>query len=253
MERQCLRPRRRLQGQGRCTEPARRRALPTTTDSTGSRPSRPASRSPIRSLARQIDVLYLLYLEKQVDPELLQQITAKANAIEKAFNAYRANVDGRQITDSEVRKVLKESRDSGRAQGRLGREQGGRPARRGRPEGTGQAAQRGGAASWDSPTITSFSFTLNEQSQEQVLTLFDELDALTREPFRKLKVGDRREAGRAERRLGRRAAPLALSRPVLPGSRRRSSPPISTRSTPRPTSSSSAATSTPASACRSTT
>ena len=28
---------------------------------------------------------------------------------------------------------------------------------------------------------------LNEQSQEQVLTLFDELDDLTREPFRKLK------------------------------------------------------------------
>ena len=44
-------------------------------------------------LARQIAVLYLLYLEKQVDPELLTQITAKANAIEKAFNAYRANVE----------------------------------------------------------------------------------------------------------------------------------------------------------------
>ena len=48
------------------------------------------------TLARQIDVLYLLYLEKQVDPELLKQITAKANAIEKAFNGYRATVSGRQ-------------------------------------------------------------------------------------------------------------------------------------------------------------
>ena len=53
-----------------------------------------------------------MYLEKQVDPELLRQITAKANAIEKAFNAYRAKVDGREMTDSEVRKVLKESEDS---------------------------------------------------------------------------------------------------------------------------------------------
>ena len=95
------------------------------------------------ALARQIAVLYLLYLEKQVDPELLRQITAKANAIEKTFNGYRANVNGRMMTDSEVRRVLKESRDSGRAQGRLGREQGGRSARRGRPEGTGQAAERG--------------------------------------------------------------------------------------------------------------
>ncbi len=37
-------------------------------------------------LARQIDVLYLMYQEKQVDPALLKKITAKANAIEQAFN-----------------------------------------------------------------------------------------------------------------------------------------------------------------------
>ncbi len=40
------------------------------------------------------------------------KITAKANAIEKAFNVYRAKVDGEEMTDSEVRKVLKESKDS---------------------------------------------------------------------------------------------------------------------------------------------
>jgi peptidyl-dipeptidase A len=62
-------------------------------------------------LARQIDVLYLIYLEKQVDPELLKLITAKADSIEKTFNGYRANIKGRMITDSEVRRVLKESRD----------------------------------------------------------------------------------------------------------------------------------------------
>src|SRR4051794_27426680 len=60
-------------------------------------------------LARQVDVLYLAYLEKQVDPALLRKITARANAIEKAFNVYRARVDGNEISDSEVRKVLKES------------------------------------------------------------------------------------------------------------------------------------------------
>src|SRR4029077_12414119 len=61
-------------------------------------------------VARQIAVLYLVYLEKQVDPELLRRITAKANAIERAFNAYRARVNGRSMTDSEVRRVLKKSR-----------------------------------------------------------------------------------------------------------------------------------------------
>ena len=76
---------------------------------------RTQARSTTRSLARAIDVLYLQYLEKQVDPALLKKITAKANAIEKAFNVFRAKVDGKEMTDSEVRKVLKKSTDSDRA------------------------------------------------------------------------------------------------------------------------------------------
>ena len=57
-------------------------------------------------LRRQIEVLYLKYLEKQVDPELLRHMTAKANQIEQAFNVYRAQVDGESLTDSQVRKLL---------------------------------------------------------------------------------------------------------------------------------------------------
>jgi peptidyl-dipeptidase A len=55
---------------------------------------------------RCVDVLYLIYLEKAVDTELLKKISAKANAVEKAFNTFRAKVDGKELTDSEVRKVL---------------------------------------------------------------------------------------------------------------------------------------------------
>ena len=54
-------------------------------------------------LAREVDVLYLMYLEKQVAPDLLKKITAKANAVEQAFNNFRAKVDGKEITDSKVR------------------------------------------------------------------------------------------------------------------------------------------------------
>src|SRR5262249_34589686 len=49
-------------------------------------------------LARAIDVLYLTYLEKQVDTALLKKIVAKANAVEQAFNVYRAKVDGKEMT-----------------------------------------------------------------------------------------------------------------------------------------------------------
>src|SRR5262249_11983450 len=63
-------------------------------------------------LRRAIEVLYLTYLEKQVDPELLKKMVELSNAVEKKFNIFRANVDAHEMTDSEVRKVLKESIDS---------------------------------------------------------------------------------------------------------------------------------------------
>ena len=59
--------------------------------------------------------------------------------------------------------------------------------------------------------------SLNEQSQEQVLKLFDELDDLTREPFHAAKA---EIDARLARRYGIRARgpdALALSRSVLPG------------------------------------
>src|SRR5262245_9011847 len=44
-------------------------------------------------VARQLQLLYLQYLEKQVAPELLKKITAKSNAVEQSFNVFRAKVD----------------------------------------------------------------------------------------------------------------------------------------------------------------
>lgn len=63
-------------------------------------------------VVRQIELLYLEYLGRQVDPELLKRMTAKATAITQAFNVYRPEVDGRKLAESEVDKILKESRDS---------------------------------------------------------------------------------------------------------------------------------------------
>src|SRR5439155_11281616 len=67
-------------------------------------------------VARAIDLIYLACLEKQLDQALLQKMVAKANAVEKAFNVFRAKVDGKEMTDSEVRRILKESKDSARRQ-----------------------------------------------------------------------------------------------------------------------------------------
>jgi peptidyl-dipeptidase A len=133
-------------------------------------------------LARQIAVLYLGYLEKQVPPELLRQITAKANAIEKAFNVYRAKVGDRELTDSEVRKVLTDSKNSNERQTVWEASKGVGPV---------VAADLKDLVMLRNEVARTLGFKdyhvmqlhLNEQSQEDVLALFDELDELTREPF----------------------------------------------------------------------
>jgi peptidyl-dipeptidase A len=139
------------------------------------------------NLVRALDVLYLQYLEKQVDPSLLRKITAKANAIEKAFNVYRAEVGGKKLTDSEVRKALKESRDSAE-----------RKAVWEASKGVGAVvdADLRELAKLRNQEATTLGFKnfhdmmlkLNEQDQGQVIALFDQLDELTREPFNKAKA-----------------------------------------------------------------
>jgi peptidyl-dipeptidase A len=137
-------------------------------------------------VARQIAVLYLGYLEKQVDPVLLRQMTAKANSIEKAFNAYRAKVSGRVLADSDVRKILKESRDSAERKAVWESSKGVGPIVETELKALvklrNESARKLGHANYQALQLY-----LNEQSVEQVLKLFDELDSLTREPFRKLK------------------------------------------------------------------
>ncbi len=136
-------------------------------------------------LRRQIELLYLQHLEKQVDPALLRKLTAKANAIEKAFNVYRAKVGGKELTDSEVRKVLKGSKDSKERQAVWDASKGVGAAveadLRELVRLRNQAARR--LQYVDLSDYHKLQLFLNEQHQENVLKLFDELYELTREAF----------------------------------------------------------------------
>ena len=135
---------------------------------------------------RQIELLYLVHLEKQVDAELLRRMTSKSNAIEKQFNVYRAKVGDRAYTDSEVRKILRTSKDT-----TLRR----RVWEASKGVGSAviddlkslvflrnQAARQLGFRNYHQMQLS-----LHEQDPADVLTLFDELDRLTREPFLKRK------------------------------------------------------------------
>lgn len=138
-------------------------------------------------LARQIDLLYLAYLEKQVEPSLLKQITAKANTVEQQFNVYRANVDGKEMADSEVRSVLKTSTDSGIRQKVWEASKGvGQAVAANLHELVAlrnEAAKKLGFANFHAMMLT-----LSEQKGDELIKLFDDLDQLTKEPFTRAKA-----------------------------------------------------------------
>jgi peptidyl-dipeptidase A len=133
-------------------------------------------------VARQITVLYLMYLEKQVPPELLRQITSKSNAIEKAFNVYRAKVGERELTDSEVRKVLSDSKDAAERKSVWQASKGVGPAVEADLKAVvllrNEVARHLGFKNYHVMQLY-----INEQNQDEILKLFDELDDLTRGPF----------------------------------------------------------------------
>ncbi|HLJ94941.1 MAG TPA: M2 family metallopeptidase [Gemmataceae bacterium] len=138
-------------------------------------------------VARQIDVLYLGYLEKQVDPALLKQMVALSNKVEKAFNTFRAQVDGREMTDSEVRHVLKNSKDSQRRRAVW---------EASKAVGSVVEADLRQLVKLRNEAATKLGFKnyhalqlfLNEQNGDDLLKLFDELDELTRAPFHAAKA-----------------------------------------------------------------
>jgi peptidyl-dipeptidase A len=123
-----------------------------------------------------------MYLEKQVDPFLLKLIVAEANAVEQTFNVFRAMVDGKEMPDSEVRKVLKESKDSAR-----------RKEVWEASKVVGAKVEKdllvlvylrnAAAKQLGFPNYHALQLYLNEQDGAELIKLFDDLDDLTRVPF----------------------------------------------------------------------
>jgi len=127
------------------------------------------------------------YLGKQVEPELLKKMLAKSNAVERAFNVFRPMVDGKALTDNDVRRILRESHDSAerRAAWEAGKKVG--------PVVVGDLKELVGlrnqaAAKLGFPNYYVMQLYVGEQSEEPLLKLFDELDELTRTPFHEAKA-----------------------------------------------------------------
>jgi peptidyl-dipeptidase A len=133
-------------------------------------------------LRRAIDVMYLAYLEKQLDTDLLKKMTALSNAVEKKFGTFRAQVDAKEMADADVRKVLKTSKLSQRrkevweASKEVGKVVEAELMELVKLR--NEAARR-----LNFPNYHALQLYLNEQNGDDLIKLFDRLDALTRAPF----------------------------------------------------------------------
>ncbi|MBI1853303.1 MAG: M2 family metallopeptidase [Planctomycetes bacterium] len=134
------------------------------------------------TLTRELDVFYFAFLGKQVDPSLLAKMNERSTEVEKKFNAYRGNVDGKEMSDNEIREVLKSSTDNDLRRKAWEASKGVGPVLladlRELVKLRNESARKLGFENF-----YVMSLALNEQSEKQVLDLFDDLDRLTRKPF----------------------------------------------------------------------
>jgi len=138
-------------------------------------------------LARQSDLLYNRYLENQIESELLKQIVDLSSEIERTFSIYRGKIEGQEVTDNEIREVLKTQTDSlkrknawlaGKQVGAVVADDVIRLVKL-----RNQAAQK---LNFDN--FHTLSLAVVEQDVKELDRIFDELYELTNEPFTRLKV-----------------------------------------------------------------
>jgi len=137
-------------------------------------------------LKRELDLIYNEFAGNQFGEKLHEEIIKLSTKIEQKFSTFRANVNGKQLTDNEIDEVLERSSDSQML------------------EQTWKASKEisrivaddviklvklrnKGARELGFENYHEMSLNLSEQSSDELDKLFDELDELTKESFRKLK------------------------------------------------------------------
>ncbi len=135
---------------------------------------------------RELKLLYDMYLSNQGDVELIYDISKKVSETEKKFNTFRGEVDGKEKTYGEICSILINERDSEKL----------KEAWEGYKK-IGELVKKDVltivklrnklAKSLEFDNYYEFSLETSEQKEEEIEKVFDELDDLNREPFKKLK------------------------------------------------------------------
>lgn len=135
---------------------------------------------------RQLEVIYKAYLSNQIDEAKIEEMIKQGTAIENKFSTYRAEVNGKKLTDNEIEDILKNSTDSEVlkaawiASKKIGNVVGDDVVKLVKLR--NEAAHELGFKNFHE-----MSLKLSEQDPDEIEKLFDELDNLTRAKFAELK------------------------------------------------------------------
>ena len=137
-------------------------------------------------LQRELILLYNNYVKNQLDTTLLRAITEKQGAIALKFNTFRGTIDGRQVSDNEIRQLLGKERDQ--AKRKKAWEASKQVAKDVAPMLVELAKLRNTAAKqMGFENFYVMMLAADEQDVADVVKIFDELKTLTDEPFRTMK------------------------------------------------------------------
>jgi peptidyl-dipeptidase A len=137
-------------------------------------------------LKRQMEVLYNAYLSNQVDTSLLNEVIKMQTAIEQKYSNFRAEVNGKKLSDNDVEDILKTSTQSDELQKAWEGHKAIGPVVaediRNLVKKRNEIARQLGFNNYHE-----MSLKLSEQDPAEISKLFDELDNLTRDAFTGLK------------------------------------------------------------------
>ncbi|MDP4209729.1 MAG: M2 family metallopeptidase [Bacteroidota bacterium] len=137
-------------------------------------------------LKRQMDLLYLNFLGNQTDTTKLEELIREQSAIENKFAAFRTVANGKTLSDNQVDSILRSSTNSAELENvwtsskLIGTQVA--PQLITLVKKRNEVAKELGFANFQEMKLK-----LNEQNPKEVETLFDELDNLTRDAFKKAK------------------------------------------------------------------
>jgi len=137
-------------------------------------------------LARQLELMYNSYMGGQVDPALLAEQIKMETEISKKYSNFRANINGKELTDNQIEEILRNStvssdlKSAWEAHKMIGPVVAEDIIKLVRHR--NMIAQKTGFSNYHEMTLK-----LSGQDPVEVTRIFDELDNLTRESFARLK------------------------------------------------------------------